>query len=144
MNLTTESKWLDVAQGDINKLETKQRNGVRLQFMLSPSDMPIAWRTSQLNTQSSKRIITIQFKYLSESEPRKLIKQSECVMFDIGKNSRRVYSITIDVDRLLDTKHASDLEIELVAQAVAKTFEEAFDINKGNSEAIKRILATGS
>ncbi|WP_421684488.1 hypothetical protein HKW98_09075 [Stutzerimonas urumqiensis] len=137
----SDSDWNSVSQEQINADHQEEQKGITLRFTLSPTDMPIAWRERQVTTNNGKRIVIIEFKYLSETEPRKPETRGRCIHFDIGKNSRRIYQITIDADRILSEHNSSDLQIELVTEAIRTSIDSEPTLNRGNSEAIMKIIS---
>ncbi|EIU7182441.1 hypothetical protein F6S41_20950 [Pseudomonas aeruginosa] len=94
-------EWISVSQKDINKPSKPQiYNGARTQFMMSPSDIPSAFRYSiDEDAHSDKIHGTIEFKYLSESETLRKLSTDSNMEIEVGTQSGRVYKISFTITR---------------------------------------------
>lgn len=132
------SEWSDVPAKEINKPKERNQQGVKIQFMLSPSDIPAAYRAVD---KDGKYII--EFKYLSSPEPTRTTEQGDGVSLEIGKNSRRIYKIILTPKSLCANESKSvEIEIKFIISAdnALKEMEKSGILNSGNTDAIRRFL----
>lgn len=135
-------EWSSVSAKALNKPVTKDRNGVKIHFMLSPSDVPAAWRTLRISSPGEADRFVIEFKYLSSQESTKIEDQGDGVSLERGKRSKKIYKIILDSADLCAEQSEVQVEIKMsiVAQhAIEKTAKNR-DINTGNLDAITRFL----
>ena len=130
MKLSSE-EWITVSQHELNEVESKEQRGIKLQFMLSPADLPIAWRGYHL----ADTTVVVEFKYLSSKESTLIEPQGDGVSMEVGKNSKRIYRIILDV-----MKSPSSGAIMVSRASVA--IEQSHGLNKSNSEVIQRFLTS--
>ena len=130
MNASSE-EWISVSQHELNEVESKQQRGINLQFMLSPADLPTAWRGYHLNSTT----VAVEFKYLSSSEPKIVESQGDGVSIEVGKNSKRIYRIILDIMKI---PASGAIMVSRAAVAV----EQSQGLNKGNSEVIQKFLTS--
>jgi hypothetical protein len=128
---TSSEEWISVSQHELNEVESKEQRGIKLQFMLSPADLPTAWRGYHL----ADTTVVVEFKYLSSHESKLIERQGEGVSLEVGKNSKRIYRIILDV-----TKIPSSEAIMISRAAVA--LEQSHGLNKNNSEVIQKFLTS--
>lgn len=103
-------EWISVSQQDLKEVESSKQRGITLQFMISPADMPTAFRVIQLKDSE----FVVEFKYLAGSEAKTLESREDGVLLEIGRNSKRIYKIYLDVSKFspskeLLIKHAKDV-----------------------------------
>jgi hypothetical protein len=136
------TEWLTVPQSDINKPESKNRNGVKIQFMLSPADVPVAWREILDDSESKPGKYIIEFKYYSSPEPTKLAEHGDGVQVVVGRNSKRIYSIIIDLMKVFDACENTKIELKLglAADHSVEQLEHEGALSSGNADAIRRFL----
>lgn len=138
------TEWLVVPQSDINKPESKNHNGVKIQFMLSPADVPIAWRERLDDAEGKPGIYIIEFKYLSSPEPVRTAEHGDGVEVIFGKNSKRVYSIAIDLNKVFHAAENDEIQLELklglAADHSVEQLEHEGTLRSGNADAIRRFL----
>jgi hypothetical protein len=140
-----KASWIEVSQKEVNKPQSSKVQGVTVQLMLSPLDVPNATR-ARVDDETSDFIV--EFKYLSGSEPMITLPQGDGVSFVLGKNSRKIYQIVLDHDHFKSQKcDQIDLTIGLqLAETEVEQFENVTQKKKlraGNITAIKNLL-TGS
>lgn len=131
--------WSSVAAKELNKPETKNQQGVKIQFMLSPADIPTAYRAYGLDG-----LFFVEFKYLGSTEQTKTLEEQKGVSLEVGKNSRRIYKITVDPAVLCRGQEA-DVEVEIKfavsADNALKEMKKTGALNQGNADAIRRFLS---
>lgn len=137
MNAEHTLNWSDVAVDEINKPETKNQQGVKIQFMLSPTDIPTAYRAY-----NKDGMLYVEFKYLGTHESTRVLQERDGLSLDVGKNSRRIYKITVDPRSLLKTGEDVEIEIKFAisAENALKAMKKAGSLNSGNADAIRRFL----
>lgn len=137
MNTEHYVDWSNVAVEKINKPEAKDQQGVKIKFMLSPSDIPNAYRTYDKDG-----MLYIEFKYLTSPEAHKKISQQDGVDIYVGKNSRRVYRIVVDSKMFADSEGNVEVEIGFVISAdkALKEMKRSGSLSSGNVDAIRRFL----
>lgn len=142
--MTTENttQWETVPVKDLNKPVTKDQNGVKIQFMLSPSDVPAAWRARRIDNDKMGSRYEIEFKYLSSPEPVRIESQGNGVNFEVGKNSKRIYKIILDSQAICEGESEVQVEIRMgiLAKNLVKKQGESGDFNEGNLDALLRFL----
>ncbi|MDN6874216.1 hypothetical protein QO209_17375 [Pseudomonas citronellolis] len=124
-------EWVSVSQHELKEVESRQQRGITLQFMISPADMPTAWKVSHLKNEE----FVVEFKYLSGPESKTLELQSDGVLLEIGKNSRRIYKIFLDISKLPKSG-------ELMIKSAKDAIEHTRGLNKNNSEVIQKFLSS--
>lgn len=135
-------EWSSVSAKALNKPVTKDQNGVKIHFMLSPSDVPAAWRSLRETAPGHPDKFIIEFKYLSAHEPTRIETREAGVSLEVGKKSKKIYKIILDSASLCGDRSEVQVEIKMsvVAQhALEKTAKES-DLNSGNLDAITRFL----
>lgn len=144
MNPEFTNEWVNVSQQLINKPESKNVKGVKIQFMLSPSDVPTATRAWVDNAEGEPGRLNIEFKYLVSPEPQKQLDEQDGTRFLVGKKSGRIYQISLDIRSLI--AQGDQGEIHIGFGGLAEHHVDAFSrshghqVNKGNADAIKRLL----
>ena len=96
------TRWLPVDAAAYDSDETVVRRGVEFHVFLSPYDLPEAVR-GRLDP-AAKRFV-IEFRYLSEERATEVVVDAN-VRFHVGKRSRRLQSIEVDVRGLGATQIA--------------------------------------
>lgn len=128
---TSSEEWISVSQHELNEVESKEQRGIKLQFMLSPADLPTAWRGYHLNPTT----IAVEFKYLSGNEAKLIQDQGDGVSIEIGKNSKRIYKIILDVIKMTSSG-------AIMVSKAAGALEHSQGLNKNNSEVIQKFLTS--
>ena len=93
--------------------------------------MPTAWRVSHIRDEE----FVVEFKYLSGPESKTIEFQSDGVILELGKNSRRIYKILLDTSKLPKSK-------ELMIKSAKDAIGHNRGINKNNSEVIQKFLSS--
>lgn len=136
------TEWISISQGDINQPSgTERLNGSRTQFMLSPSDIPRAYRIywESINDQLTR--FFIEFKYLSESESKKLNKGFGDLEIYTGTNSKRIYKLSILLDKE-KVKSAYNSAQYAESQINLNEVTQDTHLSPGNQDAIRRLMLT--
>ena len=131
MHIHSQEDWVTVSQHDLNEVESKEQRGIKLEFMFSPSDLPVAWRIGPAKGDTH----VVEFKYLTDSEPKKVEHKADGVSLELGKNSKRIYKIFLDFSEITGAG-------ELVVNFAAETIHQAQGLNQNNSEIIQRFLSS--
>jgi hypothetical protein len=132
--------WLSLNTDDLNVERVETIRGVEVKVFLSPYDVPEAVRGTYDKT--IKRFV-IEFQYISD-EPLKRQFYDKYVDLKIGKNSRRLYAIEIDVDAL----KATSIEVQMgIRQEVANALDSLLHspINaqrRGNYHLVQQAIST--
>lgn len=139
-------EWSSVSAKALNKPVTKDQNGVKIHFMLSPSDVPAAWRSLRETSPGQPDKFIIEFKYLSAQEPTRTETRGDGVYFEVGKKSRKIYKIILDSAFLGIDRSEVQVEIKMgvVAQNALEKTAKTNDLNSGNLDAITRFLQPAS
>lgn len=138
-----ENEWVTVSQQLINKPESRNVKGVKIQFMLPPSDVPSATRAWIDDSDGIRGVINIEFKYLASPEPQKTLAENDGLRFVVGKNSGRIYQMMLDVVSVCGPEDQGDIQIGFgirAEQVEAYTKNHLEDINQGNAGAINRLF----
>ncbi|WP_041769429.1 hypothetical protein [Ectopseudomonas mendocina] len=133
MHAHTKDEWIPVSQQELNKIDSREQRGVKVEYMISPTDLPIAWRVRP----DKGMVHVVEFKYLTDGEPTKIETQQVGVKFELGKNSRRIYKIYLDFGLL---SHEGELIINLTADSIS----HAHGLNPNNSKGIQRFFSLES
>ncbi len=128
---TSLEEWISVSQHDLNEVASQEQRGLTLQLMVAPADLPSAWRLTRVKGNTME----VEFKYLGGSEPKLVEQCPNNITLEVGKNSKRIYKIILD---MLSVPASGELMISRAADVV----EHGFGLNKSNSEAIHRFLTS--
>ncbi|MEX5559711.1 hypothetical protein Q1J45_19280 [Pseudomonas rhodesiae] len=128
---TSSEEWISVSQHELNEVESKEQRGIKLQFMLSPADLPTAWRGYHLDSAT----VAVEFKYLSSNEAKVIQHQGDGVSIEVGKNSKRIYRIILDVMKISSSG-------AIMVSKAAGALEHSQGLNKSNSEVIQKFLTS--
>lgn len=126
-------QWIQVNANEVNIPRWEIRNGVEVQVVVSPYDVPVAVRGGY---DEVAKAFAIDFKYPSEEEEHVPKTVSDHITCFIGAKSRRLQRILIDVD-----KFDSD-RIMLQVQGLADKFPEInqHPSRRGNIETASKLL----
>lgn len=133
--------WISISQKDINQPSKHEIfNGSKTHFMLSPSDVPIAYRSNRENIDDKTFVFHIEFRYLSQSETIKNLRLSDDLEVSIGTKSKRLYAISMQLnkDALPDT---IDLD-SYIESRIDRVKRDSDQFSGGNRDAIRRVLMT--
>ncbi|NQU21609.1 MAG: hypothetical protein HQ567_10025 [Candidatus Nealsonbacteria bacterium] len=144
------AEWIELDPETLQQLDRTTQDGVEIIVGLSPYDIPDGVRGSK-DDQSGRFVI--ELRYLDNEEE----KIAECpgkeVSLIVGKHSKRLYEIHVDVDKLKATEVGLRLMLPEVDDAIEKLshrpqyanrirhYEVAKDVISRNSE--KLVLAPG-
>lgn len=104
-------EWIkvDEKQYDSPPKEIK-RSGVVFEVFISPYDLPEAVRGSY---DDQRKRFVIEFRYIQD-EPKEKVVGGQFVTFEVGKHSKRLYHIEVDVDKL----RVNTVALQLVDKAI--------------------------
>lgn len=128
---TSSEEWISVSQYELNEVESTERRGIKLQFMISPADLPTAWRVAQVSDET----LIVEFKYLSGNESKYIDSHDDGVTMLVGKNSRRIHSILLDLHKISATG-------EIMISRAVDALEHSHGLNKSNSEVMHKFLTS--
>lgn len=104
--------WVMVNPGALVESDnTQHRRGITIDLLMSPYDVPEAFKGSY---DSDKKRFVIAFRYM-DNEDTKAVPLRDHVEMLVGKNSKRIRAIQIDVDAL---------KVEQVALRIQHAIEE--------------------
>lgn len=136
--------WNFIPQSEINKPELSHDRGVKIQFMMSPFDVPSAFRAKLDRT---REFLIVEFRYLSgsDSEPKKDIADQDGVHFTIGKRSKRIYRIAVKLQSIsenVDADNGYKINESLLkrASAYVKRYMRNDNYSTGNTAAMEKCL----
>ena len=136
--MNESGKWTEVDYSDINGLKIEKNysnDNVKLSLMLSPMDVPIAWR----HLEEDGKVI-LEFKYVSNGESV-LSKDVGNISFELGKNSRRIYRIIVDLAGFMASGvQKGRIEFELKLAEATTELKEAGVVKKPNAKAIMNMI----
>ena len=90
-----EPMWVRLKSLQLNPTRRERVSGSDVEVALSPFDVPTAARSYR--EPNSKFVI--EFKYLSEGEPREELREGDITAWT-GKSTHRLYSLVVDVSAL--------------------------------------------
>lgn len=125
------SEWHLIDTSHFMKPQTSTEGGVRVEFSLSPYDIPEAVR-GYFDERSRKSII--EFRYIQE-EPCDRVSINEQVAVLLGKRSFRLYGIEIDATPFDPSEALSQNDIVHVLRAAKAAIKELTDRTKGGRAA---------
>lgn len=129
-----KASWIEVSQKDINKPKSSRKYGVRVHIMISPLDVPHASRT-RVDEKTSDFIV--EFRYLSGTESKVTVPQSDGISFVLGKNSRKIYQI------ILDHAHYASSDIDQIDLTIALQMAES-GVEQFESKSQKKLFRAGN
>lgn len=103
------NEWMPVNTADLNREVAKEIRGVRVKVSLSPYDVPQRVRSFK----EGDSTFVVELSYLTP-ETLATLDQGDGIVFEVGKDSRRIHRIKLDVVKLgLD----SNVNVDFVVQA---------------------------
>lgn len=143
MTVAHSTDWVTVPQGDINKPERVYKDGAGFQFMLAPSDIPVAFRI-RLEPEGAPDTMILEFKYLSTPEDTTLVSQTDGVKAEVGKLSMKLYRLYVDLAAVAEkVSNEQSSRIDFAIPAMFHTVEKFGHDGKlrsGNADAVKRLI----
>jgi hypothetical protein len=134
------AEWLKLDPAEFSKAEHKSLHGVDVEVYLSPYDIPEAVRGSY---NKENRRFLIEFKYIGGDEPLETETDNRSgAILKIGRHSKRIYQIEIDMDSTKEKMIGLRLilpKVDRVLNKLAKDFSSTRHM--GNYEVAKEILA---
>lgn len=141
--MNKSEKWTEVEYSEVDNVSIKtntSNSNIKLSLRSSPLDVPVAWRHYE-----SEGTVAIEFKYVSATESL-VTKNIKNISFELGKNSRRIYKIIVDVKGfVLSGVPKGEVSIELIqaneaATNATSTLNDKGEIKKPNAVAIINML----
>ncbi|MEH6649634.1 MAG: hypothetical protein V7707_06325 [Motiliproteus sp.] len=135
--------WNEVSQKEINRPKSSSKQGVKVKILISPLDVPSA---SRIDVGDDASEFIIEFKYLSGTEPKLTIPHEDGVTFSIGKNSGKIYKVTLTKShfRTSDSYKIDLSEVLRVAKSeiseYGQTPRRRMPVRIGNIAAIQNVL----
>lgn len=138
------SEWITVSQEEINKPTSENKNGIKIHFMISPFDVPVATRAGVEPSDTGPGVYFLEFKYISEEKNSRTVNTDHGIQLEVGKNSRKIHKILIDLAKY--TNGVSDAELNV---AVSFKIDESLRdlessgsslVNTNNADAIRKII----
>lgn len=111
---SADKKWIEIPFNPSRLSEHSESNGVHVTIMLSPYDIPEA--VSGYHDDDLGRFV-IEFRYLDD-EPWRREPRDEVLTIRIGRHTRRLFGIEIDVEKA---------EVDHVSMEIAQTPAEEMD-----------------
>lgn len=111
----TSNIWHNIEYKEVNLLREHYANqkGARTYSMLSPSDVPTHFLLEQ-----SEDTIEISFRYMNESEKKtKISVLDRALLAEVGKNSKKIYYIKININKLAELMEAATDKKNLIRNA---------------------------
>lgn len=108
------NEWMDIREMSTPAL-TPMKRGVLIELSLSPYDVPEAMRG--FYDKKTKRFV-IEFRYIDD-EPSQIVESSEHASFSVGRHTKRIQAIRLDVDAMKVNRVMLKLERE-AEQAISK------------------------
>lgn len=146
MEAERKSEWVMIPSKDINKPERIYKDGAGFQFMISPSDIPVAYRMVMESGAKPVQYV-IEFKYLSGPEERKTVAHKDGVTLEVGKLSQKIYKVMIDLAVAAKAEGRTSYKLEFVVPVLehsVEAFEHEGALRTGNADAVKRVIKIGN
>lgn len=143
------SDWISVSQEAVNRPESEVKNGIKIQFMISPFDVPVATRAGIDTETGQPGKYIVEFKYISTEEKITHVDpHTRGVQLEVGKNSRKIYRIIVDLAEFATDAKDQELSLNIVfvienSLKEIETTKSAL-VNQGNADAIRRIFSNKS
>lgn len=138
------SEWITVSQEEINKPLSENKNGIKIHFMISPFDVPVATRAGVEPSENGPGIYFLEFKYISEEKNSQIINGDSGIQFEVGKNSRKIHKIMIDLHKFIHLVNDAELNVAVSFQidSSLKDLESSSShlVNSNNADAIRKII----
>jgi len=116
--------WRQLSAEKLNKGEERTEQGVVIHVFLSPYDVPEGVRGEY---DEKSKVFRIEFKYLTDEESTEISEEGKSISLVVGRNSKRLLGISVDVHSL----KADSIQLKLeVLQLVEKAIAELEDTGK--------------
>lgn len=116
-----------------------QKCGVTVRFMVSPLDIPEMWRY-RIETDDRREKLIVEFKYLTASEPKRSFMKDD-VKIEIGKNSKRIYSIVIPLPPSNASQENSEIKLTIeMAIDEIEAWEHEGVLRPAHADVIQNML----
>lgn len=133
--MTTE--WMNVSHEAINKPEETNIRGIRVEMMISPSDLP---KASRIVCDEDSDEIAIEFRYLFNNEPIIISQDRNGIKFHSGKNSGKIYRIVVNPTNIANGSE-NTIELTLAIQVAEESLSNSMKVsNEGNAKAIRNYF----
>ncbi|MDH0894674.1 MULTISPECIES: hypothetical protein [unclassified Pseudomonas] len=135
-------EWTDVDYSDVNSVAVEHNaadKNITLTLKLSPMDVPVAWRYF---IEDGK--VVIEFKYVTSGESL-AERVMDRIAFHVGKKSKRIYKISVDVPEFVALgQRSGKVSIKLVEETVGaatSALNHKGQLKKPNAKAIMNVLS---
>ena len=128
------SQWIKVDSRAVNTRHVESRNGIEIEVFVSPYDVPAAVRGSYAD---EIKKFAIDFRYLTE--PEESIPEGgfdRHVQFFVGKGSKRLQRIVVDVDDL----DANAVSLRIIKSIHALAAQRQSPLRDGNYEMASKVI----
>ncbi len=115
-------KWTPLELSPEKIKETVDIGGVKVELLVSPYDVPEAMRVRYVS--ELKRLV-IEFKYIDADEPIDAQNDDQHLTLYIGRNSKRLFKVEIDVDGL-SSKEISERTMTAIDRLINKSKSISF------------------
>lgn len=129
--------WINVRYSDVSQSENSKKHGLTIRFMTAPQDVPDMWRHEIQTTSEGWQEAVFEFKYLASKEPSRWLNK-DGISIEVGKNSRRVYSIRYLLP-LLDLESTIE-EIEIKIEMAIEKLEQQGELRPAHADVIQAML----
>lgn len=141
--MTEMDGWIKLNPSRINKLRDREFNGIHIQVMVAPYDVPTAVRGS---LDSPTKTFNIAFKYSGEEETESSDAQHDGIQLFIGKDSKRLYRIEIDLQSLKPESIGLTVFVQTVSSKIIQAINELANrqklpVRSGNYDLAKDVIA---
>ncbi len=89
------AEWNRVVLDESRLVLHERIRGVEVSLAISPYDLPRAFRGVYLE---DRGVLRVEFRYADE-EPCERVNGHDCVSFEVGKHSRKLYAIEVEPSR---------------------------------------------
>lgn len=130
-----KADWIHVHYEDIEQSESPKKRGVAVRFMVSPLDVPDMMRQSVQDLPCGRQEFVMEFKYLAAKEALRHFEQ-DGIKIEVGKNSKRVYRMSIP----LPVPSQNGGKIELKIEHVIHEWEQQGALRRAHAGVIQGVL----
>lgn len=130
--------WVNVHYEDFSQSKDEKKQGVIIRFMASPLDVPDMWRHGIVETSNGDHVAIFEFKYLAFKESARVLEK-EGIRLEIGKNSRRVYRISIPLPAVTHGVNEVQVKLELAIEEI-DAWEKQGALRPSHADIIQDML----
>src|SRR5262245_14607976 len=130
-----EAVWVRLKSLQLNPTRHEKVSGADVEVALSPFDVPTAARSYR---DPDSRFV-IEFKYLSEGEPREELREGD-VTVSMGKTSHRLYSLIVDMRALPESDSIALLRARFKRVIDRLSGAQPSKVRSGSYQAAKEVI----